>query len=103
MLDGAVLLLSLIGVGGPVRFALGVLFALLVPGWSIVGHLRLGSVALEFGLTVATSLATLMALAQLMMTAHLWHPVVLEEALAVACAVALWLVARHYHPTRDAP
>jgi uncharacterized membrane protein len=83
--------LTVFDVHGPVRFALGLLLGLAIPGWSIVGLLRIRDVALEIGLSVAVSLALLMVAGQIMMTIHFWHPVVLEEVTCVACTPSLYV------------
>ena len=93
-LDVVAFALALSGTGGPVRFAVGVAFGLLVPGWSLVGFVRLRSLPLELGLTLAASLALVMVLAQLMMTVHLWDPSGLMVWLSAACVVPLTALRR---------
>lgn len=89
-IDVLLLILTTSGVHGPVRFALGLILGLVIPGWSIVGLLRLGNVPLEVSLTLAVSLALLIATAQIMMTFHLWHPITLEELICLACIPSLF-------------
>ncbi len=93
-LDVVAFALALAGTGGPVRFGVGVAFGLLVPGWALVGFVRLKSLPLELGLTLATSLAVVMVLAQLMMTFHLWDPEGLMVWLSAACVLPLTLLRR---------
>jgi hypothetical protein len=49
-----------------------------VPGWAVVGLLRLGWPAAEISLSVATSLAVVLLGAQVMLWAHLWQPLALQ-------------------------
>jgi len=86
----AVALIMTVGnLHGPLRFLLGLVVGLVVPGWSLVGLLGLQDAALEVGLTLAVSLASLMVAAQLLMTLHVWHPVVLEEFTCLVCVPSL--------------
>lgn len=87
--DLANLIMAFANTHGPVRFFLGLLFGVLVPGWSIIGYLKLKNAALEIGLSVATSLALIMVCAQVMITLDLWHLVSFEEILSIACLVPL--------------
>jgi hypothetical protein len=87
--DIANLVMAFANTHGPVRFFLGLLFGVLVPGWSIIGYLKLNNAALEIGLSVATSLATIMTCAQIMITLDLWHLVAFEEILCIACLIPL--------------
>jgi hypothetical protein len=89
VVDLAALVLSVAGVHGPARFVAGLILGLCVPGWSIVGFLRLASPALEIGLSVATSLALLLVAAQILISVHEWHLVALEVVVCLVCAVAL--------------
>lgn len=88
--DVILLVLTTMGVRGPVRFGLGLVLGLVIPGWSIVGLLRLGNAPLEVSLTMAVSLALLMVTAQLMITFRLWHPIALEELTCLACIPSLF-------------
>lgn len=84
----------------PVRYVIGLLFGLLVPGWCVIGLLKLKNPALEFGLTVATSLSLIMVFAQIMASFSFWHPTGFEVVLSVACLPALSWQARE---DRSAP
>jgi hypothetical protein len=87
LLADLVLLSMTVGsVHGPVRFVLGLILGCFIPGWSLVGLLKIGNAWLEFSLTVAVSLALLMVIAQILITTNNWHLLVLEE---VTCAVCL--------------
>jgi hypothetical protein len=70
---------------GPIRFILGLILGLAIPGWSIVGLLGLDNAPLELGLTLAVSTSLLIVVAQLLITFHLWHPIVLEEMTCLVC------------------
>ena len=85
----AALALTLADVHGPARLVFGLVLGLVIPGWSIVGLLRLDNGPLEASLTVAMSLVVLTLAAQLMMTIHYWHLQALEVAICVICAVSL--------------
>jgi uncharacterized membrane protein len=86
-----VVLLAMIGTGvhGPSRFVVGLVVAVLVPGWAVVGLLRLGSAALEIGLTVALSLSVLMVAAQLLIMLDQWHLTALQVAVCVLALPSL--------------
>ena len=94
VIDIVVLIMAVAGVHGPVRLLLGLIFGVIVPGWSIVGLLRLDNAALEFGLTVAVSLSLLMIAAQVMMAVDLWHLVAFEEVTCAGCLPFLWIQSR---------
>jgi uncharacterized membrane protein len=85
VVDAALLVFIAAGVHGPARFVVGLAVALFVPGWAIIGPLRLASPALEVGLTVAVSLSTLLVAAQLVITARLWHLTALQVAVCLLC------------------
>jgi len=92
--DVVSLLLALVSVHGALRFVFGLVLGVTVPGWSIVGLLRLRNSALEIGLTMATSFSILLISAQILMTAHLWHLVGFEMLLCLACLPSLWIQSR---------
>ena len=94
VIDIVVFIMAVAGVHGPVRLLLGLIFGVIVPGWSIVGLLRLDSAALEFGLSVAVSLSLLMIAAQVMMAVNLWHLVAFEEVTCAGCLPFLWIQSR---------
>ena len=87
--DCLVFLLTIGEVHGPIRFVSGLVLGLFIPGWSVVGRLRLRNAALELGLAIAASLAILMVAAQLLITLDLWHPVALEELTCLVCLPSL--------------
>jgi hypothetical protein len=86
---------------GPVRLACGLALGVVIPGWSVVGLLRLENAALEVGLTVAVSLALLMLSAQVLMTAHAWHLVALQEATCLICLPSLIWQSRDHRRARE--
>jgi len=83
--DAVLLVFTVANFVGPFRVTLGLIFGLFIPGWSIVGLLRLSNPALEFGITVATSLSVLMLTAQSALTLHKWHLFALQIILEIAC------------------
>jgi uncharacterized membrane protein len=87
--DVAVLVMAFSNTLGPVRFFLGLILGVFVPGWSIIGYLKLKNAGLEISLSIATSLALVMVCAQIMITSHLWHLVAFEEILSIACLIPL--------------
>ncbi len=92
----AIVALGLAQVHGPVRFVVGLTFGLLVPGWAVVGWMRLAQPALELGLTVAASLTILMLSAQILITVHLWHLMGFGEVLGLVCVGSLTLQVRQH-------
>lgn len=89
LVDVVVLVMTIGGIDGPLRFVFGLVFGVVVPGWSIVGLLNLENAALETGLAIAVSLSLLMMIAQLLMTVHLWHLGALEIGTCLACLPSL--------------
>lgn len=76
---------------GPLRLALGLLFALLIPGWSVVGPFRLQRPSLELSLSVAASLSILMVSAQVLLAVHWWHLWAFDLFAALLCIpVLVW-------------
>jgi uncharacterized membrane protein len=89
VLDLVLLVLVVGGVVGHLRSLVGLLFCLFVPGWSIVGLVRIRDAVLELCLSMAVSLASLVVLAQFVITVNAWHLVGIEVAVCVACLVSL--------------
>jgi hypothetical protein len=87
--DVATLLFAATNVGGPVRFFLGLILGIFIPGWSVVGLIKLKNAALEVGLTMATSLTILMLCAQLLITAGFWHLALFEDFTCIVCFPSL--------------
>jgi hypothetical protein len=94
--DVLILGLTIGDVHGPLRFILGLVVGLVIPGWSIVGLIGLRSAALEIGLSLATSLSLVMVAAQIMITLHSWHPVALEEVTCLVCLPSLLWQTGHF-------
>lgn len=91
VVDVVVLVMTIAGSHGPVRFALGLVVGVVIPGWCVIGWLRLGDPFLEASLSIALSLALVMLCAQMMMTVHWWHLAGFEILLcAVSLPVLVW-------------
>ena len=88
-IDLADLAMAFANFHGATRFVGGLALGLLIPGWSIVGFFKMNDVALLFGLSLAVSAASLLIIAQFMLSMHWWHPIGLEELISAACAVSL--------------
>jgi uncharacterized membrane protein len=84
--DIVALVMSAVGLDGPVRLVSGLVLGVIIPGWAVVGLLRLRDAALEAALSFAVSLALLMVAAQILMTGHAWHLQALEIG---TCAVTI--------------
>lgn len=100
--DLAVLVLTVMDVHGVARFILGLILGLVTPGWSIIGLLKLHDAALEIALAVAVSLALLLVVAQVMMTVHAWHPIVLQEVVCLICIPPLGIQVGRVRRSRGA-
>jgi hypothetical protein len=87
--DVVILALTLAHVHGPIRFVAGLILGLVIPGWSVVGWVRLKNAALEVSLTMAASLAMIMIAAQVLITINLWHLDGLEIVTCVVCLPSL--------------
>jgi hypothetical protein len=89
-------------VHGGLHYLLGLVLGVAIIGWSVVGLLKLDNVALEIGLTTATSLSLVVVAAQILITTQPWHPIALEEVTCLICAPALLLQLRaHSAPGRS--
>ncbi len=87
--DVFIFIMTIAGFHGPVRFVFGLILGLIIPGWAVVGFLKLNNAALELSLTLATSLSLVMVAAQIMITVHLWHPIAFEELACLLCLPSL--------------
>jgi hypothetical protein len=85
IVDIVIFILATADLHGLVRYILGIVLGLVIPGWSAVGLLKLENAALEMSLVLASSLTFVMIAAQIMITLHQWHPVAFEEILCVVC------------------
>ena len=81
---------------GPARVAVALTAILSVPGWAVVAHLDLRWPAAEVALTLATSLAVLLVVGQLMISLRAWHPS--AAWLAVGGVSAALLIGRLARP-----
>ena len=88
LVDVTAMLLDVFQVHGSFRFAVSLLFSLTVPGWSVVGFLRIREAAWLVALCVATSLALEIVLGEIVL-AWWWHLQVLEIFVALVCATLL--------------
>ncbi|HEV7755662.1 MAG TPA: hypothetical protein VGO94_07355 [Mycobacteriales bacterium] len=91
----ALVLAVVVGVGTaadvhyPGRLPATVLFAAVVPGWSVLAYLRLPDRALAAILSVVASVAVFVLIAQGMVLAHAWRPEVAVVVLAAGSGVLL--------------
>jgi hypothetical protein len=83
------IVLALLDVSGSIRFVLGLILGLAIPGWSIVGLIHFCDTALEIALSMAASLAIVMLGAQLLITMHFWHLEAFEVFLCLVCLPSL--------------
>jgi hypothetical protein len=83
LIDVATFVVTVGAFHGPVRIGLGLVLGLVIPGWCVVGLIKLDNPPLEFGLSLAVSLSLLMIVAQILETINLWHLAVLEEVICV--------------------
>jgi hypothetical protein len=74
---------------GPVRYLFGLALGVAIPGWAMVGRLKLHDAALEVGLSIASSLAILIISAQALITIHFWHLTVYDIVLSFAVLPSL--------------
>lgn len=82
----SVLLAVAVGAPGPVRLVVGLAYVCAVPGFAVVGLLRLGEPATEAALSVVVSLMLCAAAAQLLVW---WGLYSLVATLAVLGAVSI--------------
>jgi uncharacterized membrane protein len=78
---------------GPLHFVVGLVFLFFVPGWSIVGHLRLKNGALEISLSLGLSLALLLLVSEAALSWHFWHLVTLQKIVEGLCILSLGALA----------
>lgn len=91
----ALLVVAGLGVTGWARIALALAFVSFVPGWAVLGHVRMAENASRVALAVALSLSlgTVAALSSLWL--QVWHPRALLDVTAALCLMALaWHLAR---------
>lgn len=83
--DLVLMLMTMVSAHGPLRFALGLALGLIIPGWCIIGWMKLTEPFLEASMSIGVSLAVLMLSAQLMLTWHWWHLGGFEIILSAVC------------------
>jgi hypothetical protein len=87
--DLANIVMTLIGAHGPIRFTFGLILGLFIPGWSVIGSLKLRNFALEFCLSMASSLAIILIAAQTMTLLNFWHLGAFEVFVCCVCLIPL--------------
>jgi hypothetical protein len=80
---------AVIGWTSPVRYLCGLALGIAIPSWAIIGRLKLDDVALEAGLSLATSVAILIVSAQVLITIHFWHLTAFDVLLSFAVLPSL--------------
>src|ERR1700731_3043962 len=98
--DVVALLLAVMQTHGSLRFVVSLAFGLSVPGWSVVGFLRIKDVALLVSLTIAVSLAIELIVGEIML-GRWWHLQLAEMGLAAACAFLLVTLLRAQRRTSE--
>jgi len=88
-IDVVALCFTHFGVHGALRMWVGLAFVLAVPGWALVGYLRLRWPAAELSLTVALSLAVTLLASEVMLWSHQWHPTTCQLIIGGISAVLL--------------
>jgi hypothetical protein len=93
-----------LNVSGALRVWAGLAFCAVVPGWAIVGLLRLNDAPLEIGLSMAAGLCALLVLAQLAITLGAWHLTALQLLVCALCLPSLlWQALERRWPAGAAP
>jgi uncharacterized membrane protein len=91
-----------LNVRGDLRVVVGLAFCAVVPGWSIVGLLRLNNTPLEIGLSMAAGLCALLLLAQLAITLGVWDLTALQLLVCALCLPSLlWQALERRWPTES--
>ena len=80
---------TLAGVIGPVRWVAALFFMTFVPGWAILGHVRLGEGFTRVALSVPLSLTVAGGAATILLWVEAWRPHVLFYVLATLSLGAL--------------
>jgi archaellum biogenesis protein FlaJ (TadC family) len=93
LVDVVTVIFSAVHLQGSLRFVVALIFGLVVPGWSVVGFLKIRDVALLISLSIATSLSVEMVLGEAML-AWWWHLQIFELILGIVCASLLVLQLR---------
>ena len=92
-IDILAVVLTIFQVHGTLRYVAALIFGFTVPGWSVVGFLKIRDVALLVSLTLATSLAAELVLGEFLL-ARWWHLQLFEMMLGAACGYLLTLQLR---------
>jgi uncharacterized membrane protein len=86
VIDAVAVVLTMAGAHGPLRLLFGLAFVLVVPGWAVIGFLRLNWPAAEVSLTIGLSLAITLLGSEVMLWTHTWHPVTYQLILGIIAA-----------------
>lgn len=78
-------------------------FLLVVPGYAVVGHLRLEPFAAALAVAIGLSIAIGTLAAQLMLWINVWSPGAAQLLLALPSIALLAMQAFDLHPGRSAP
>ena len=86
-----VVLVALVGLGvtGPLRGMLALVFLTFVPGWAVVTNWTSAARLSRIALSVLLSLSICTAAATMTLWLHLWNPLVLFYVMALASAAAI--------------
>jgi uncharacterized membrane protein len=87
--DFVIFLMTIGHFHGVLRLILGIILCAVIPGWSVVGLLKLENAALEIALSLALSLALLMITSEILMGLHAWDLLVLQEITSFVCLPSL--------------
>ncbi len=80
------------GLAGDTRFYVTLAFLVLGPGWAAAGFLRRAPAAHVWLLTIGVGVAATLLVAQVMVSAHAWHP---TTALYLMTLVSVPFLLRH--------
>ena len=96
MIDSAALAVTAVlavlvelGVTGPLRGVLALVFLTFVPGWAVVTNWTPAARLSRFALSVLLSLSICTAGATITLWLHFWHPLALFYVVALASAAAI--------------
>ena len=95
LVTAGLLVVAGLGLTGPPRLLLALVFMSFVPGWVFLDHVRLAEGTAKFALaaTLSLSLAAAVALASLWL--HLWHPRALLDLSGALCLFGIaWNLVR---------
>jgi len=91
VVTSSLLILSGLGVSGLSRTVLALVFVTFVPGWALLGQVRMAAPGTRAALAVALSFTVCSAGALAMVWVGQWHPQLLLDALGAMSLAALFL------------